>query len=171
MKSKNISCGIILLNKQKEILLCEITPTPSNEWLKNKFDLPKGKNEPQETPLETTIRELYEETSISLTQKHISQIIDLNEHSYNKFKNLHLFLLIDHNDEILNSNNLTQLQCLSTFEDIDGKIYKEIKDFKLFPLKELFLQADLIKEQKTSFLNKSMAFLFKKLEKDLEKFL
>lgn len=171
MNSKNLSCGIILLNKQKEILLCEIMPTPSNGWSKNKFDLPKGKNEYHETHLETTIRELYEETNISLTNEQISKIIDLNEHSYNKHKNLHLFLLIDHNDEILNSNNLTKLQCLSTFEDVDGKIYKEIKDFKLFPLKELFLQADLIKEQKLSFLNKSMAFLFKKLEKDLEKFL
>lgn len=177
---KKISYGILIINKDKKILLCEIMPTPSNGWTKDKFDLPKGGKEESiedffETDLETVLRELKEETSIVLTKEDVDKIVPLETYYYNKQKDLCLFLFYDEHNKYINEEKIKNgsYQCNSFFiDEKDGKEYPEIKGFKLFDLNEVFNQIHffkaLLKEEKDEninlikkqiFLNKSMAYL------------
>lgn len=55
-----ITCGIFLIHNN-DILICHPTGSSINNW-----SIPKGLNESYESPLVTAIRELKEETNISL---------------------------------------------------------------------------------------------------------
>lgn len=162
---KQISCGILLINNQNQILLGHITPTPSNRWTKNKYDIPKGCHDEEETYLETALRELKEETGLVIDKSDIENIKDIGLHSYNKTKDLYLFIFHDTQNKYLNSKCLDKLSCSSTFIDLkDGKEYYEIQGFKVFELKDLFIQAN---DLENSFLHKSMAFLFKNIKDEI----
>ena len=56
--TKNISAGVVITNGKK-ILLCHVTG--NKHW-----DLPKGKVEQTEQHVDAAVRELYEETSLSV---------------------------------------------------------------------------------------------------------
>lgn len=83
---KTISSGLVLTNKDV-FLVCHST---GNDF----FDLPKGTVEEGESPLSACIRETMEETSLDVSNEHL---IDLGVFSYNRRKNLHLFLMITEN--------------------------------------------------------------------------
>lgn len=85
-KKKELSVGTIMTDGIS-ILACQPfsrRPTPRN------YDLPKGHWEEGETPLETAIREMEEETGFYIT--HPDQMIDLGQFDYLPTKDLHLFL-------------------------------------------------------------------------------
>ena len=59
------SCGVVLLNEQKVLLLQYATGQKEGEWdLQGHWDFPKGHVDKGETEIETATRELEEETGI-----------------------------------------------------------------------------------------------------------
>ena len=75
-----LSCGVLILNAQRELLLCHATGTP-------RWDIPKGVGEAGETELQTALREVVEETGIALDG---ADLIDLGRFAYLRGKDLHL---------------------------------------------------------------------------------
>jgi len=55
------------------------------------YDLPKGTIEKNEEPIEACIREVFEETNLTVQKE---KLVDLGVFSYNHYKNLHLFALL-----------------------------------------------------------------------------
>ena len=78
---KRLSCGVIILNPERELLLCHVTG--QNHW-----DLPKGGIDTGESPLAAALRETVEETSLRLRAE---DLLDLGCFKYTAKKNLHLF--------------------------------------------------------------------------------
>lgn len=118
------SCGVIILNDEKELFMGHST---GNKF----FDIPKGLLEENEVPMECAIRECLEETSINLSNIILT---DLGVFPYNKEKNLHLFACYLNKATI----NLEQLKCESFFEDFYTKKLKpEVDYFKWVSLEEI----------------------------------
>lgn len=88
------------------------------------WDIPKGRQEKGESHLETLKREVWEEIGLNLTQNIIINLEDLGQFTYNKEKNLYLFLY--HIDDLLPTENF---ECYSTFKQY-GKIWNEMDDYK-----------------------------------------
>jgi 8-oxo-dGTP pyrophosphatase MutT (NUDIX family) len=78
---KRLSCGVIILNAQRELLLCHVTG--QNHW-----DLPKGGIDPGESMLAAALRETVEETGLRLSA---DALLDLGRFKYTAKKDLHLF--------------------------------------------------------------------------------
>jgi putative (di)nucleoside polyphosphate hydrolase len=78
---KRLSCGVVILNPGRELLLCHVTG--QNHW-----DLPKGGIDPGETPVEAAVRETREESGVRLDA---DMLLDLGRFHYTNKKNLHLF--------------------------------------------------------------------------------
>lgn len=136
------SCGIIIVNEQNEIFMGHSTG--------NKFyDIPKGLLDPGENELDCAIRECKEETSIEIAP---SLLQDLGLFSYNKEKNLHLFITSIKKDDI----HMNTLVCNSFFEDFYTKKLKpEVDEFKWVSIEKL-----------TEHCAKSMGILLNKLKND-----
>jgi 8-oxo-dGTP pyrophosphatase MutT (NUDIX family) len=80
---KRLSCGVVILNPDRELLLCHVTG--QNHW-----DLPKGGIDPGETPLQAALRETREEAGLQLDAQ---ALLDLGRLPYTNKKDLHLFAL------------------------------------------------------------------------------
>lgn len=78
---KRLSCGVVILNPERELLLCHVTG--QNHW-----DLPKGGIDTHETPLEAAVRETREESGLRLAP---DALLDLGRFRYTAKKDLHLF--------------------------------------------------------------------------------
>jgi 8-oxo-dGTP pyrophosphatase MutT (NUDIX family) len=78
---RKLSCAALLLEEPGRILLCHLTGT---RW----WDVPKGLQEPGETPRQTALRELAEETGLVLPH---GALLDLGRVAYRPDKDLHLF--------------------------------------------------------------------------------
>jgi 8-oxo-dGTP pyrophosphatase MutT (NUDIX family) len=78
-----ISCGTLIVNQRRELLLCHVTGTA-------KWDIPKGMQDPGETPLAAAQRELFEEAGIRFDA---ALFEDLGCFDYRRDKRLHLFLV------------------------------------------------------------------------------
>lgn len=79
--SQRLSCGVIILSPERELLLCHVTG--QNHW-----DLPKGGIDAGETPREAALRETFEETGVRLCAE---ALLELGRFKYTAKKNLHLF--------------------------------------------------------------------------------
>ena len=79
--SKRLSCGIVIVNQERELLLCHVTG--HGHW-----DLPKGGIDASETPIDAALRETREETGLVLAAR---ELIDLGRFVYSERKDLHLF--------------------------------------------------------------------------------
>ncbi|MBN8442252.1 MAG: NUDIX domain-containing protein [Thauera sp.] len=76
-----LSCGLLVINEQAELLVGH--STGSSHW-----DLPKGLIEPGEHPIECALREAREEFGLEFPA---GRLVDLGRHPYYRGKDLHLF--------------------------------------------------------------------------------
>ena len=102
---KRLSCGIVILNDDAELLLCHVTG--QGHW-----DLPKGGIAPGETPLEAALRETREETGLVLEA---AALLDLGRLDYRPRKDLHLFATLSPRIDP------ARLSCESLFTGDDGQ--------------------------------------------------
>ena len=114
---KRLSCGVVVLNDQAELLLCHVTGQA--HW-----DLPKGGLNAGETPLQAALRETREETGLLL---HAADLFDLGQMPYRPRKDLHLFATLAPR---LDTNSLW---CESEFPDlISGQLRPEMDGYGWF---------------------------------------
>jgi 8-oxo-dGTP pyrophosphatase MutT (NUDIX family) len=99
---RRVSCGIVIVNDEAELLLCHVTG--QDHW-----DLPKGGPVPGESPLATALRETREETSLVLAA---ADLLELGRLPYRMRKDLHLFAA---RTERLDT---ARLHCTSRFQDL-----------------------------------------------------
>ena len=76
-----VSCGTLIVNGAGQLLLCHVTGTA-------KWDIPKGMQDPGETPRESAMRELREEAGLAFEPELFT---DLGCFNYRPDKKLHLF--------------------------------------------------------------------------------
>lgn len=117
---KTLSCGVILVNEKREILMFHATN--QKHW-----DIPKGTKNPGETEIETALRELREETGLILEE---SQLEDISYHEYNNYKDLWLFIAK------MPHVSLLTLKCSSTYL-LKGKRVPEADDYAMVPYKDI----------------------------------
>ncbi len=98
---QQVSCGTLVLNARREVLLCHVTGTGS-------WDIPKGLQDAGETPLQAARRELQEEAGLNFEA---GRFQDLGEYPYRPDKRLHLFK-VEAGDEL---PSLAHLRCTSFF--------------------------------------------------------
>lgn len=112
---KKMSCGVIITNGTV-ILMLHVTK-------KSHWDIPKGQKEENETNIEAALRELQEESGVILLPE---QLIPLGTISYNKEKDLSLFLyytdILPQKDNMECSSYVNIANQIS-FPEIDGYKY------------------------------------------------
>lgn len=81
MTAVDVSCGTLIVDASRRLLLCHVTGTA-------KWDIPKGMRDAGETELEAAVRELREETGLVLDAAGFD---DLGRFDYRRDKALHLF--------------------------------------------------------------------------------
>lgn len=123
MNTNILSCGIIITSPSGW-LLAHASRTP-------RWDIPKGRQDEGETPLETAVRECFEETNIDVSPW-TDQIQDLGRQSYIKGKDLHVFRL--DLDEAL---DLSDCQCHTFIENSFGR-FPETDEWQWIPYDKLF---------------------------------
>jgi putative (di)nucleoside polyphosphate hydrolase len=101
MVKQQLSCGTLVVNSARQLLLCHVTDTAS-------WDIPKGLCDPGETPLQAARRELFEEAGLCFEEELFH---DLGEFDYRPDKRLHLFR-VDCGEAL---TSLAHLQCTSFF--------------------------------------------------------
>ncbi|MND12033.1 Diadenosine hexaphosphate hydrolase [compost metagenome] len=138
---KKLSCGILIVDANKNILM--LHATGQNFW-----DLPKGTQDEGESTMQTAIREVEEETGIVADP---AQCIELGWYEYNRFKDVFLYLLP------VEKVDIGQLRCKSTFFNNAGEELPEADSFDMIPL-----------SQASSYMCASMARLYSSaLERDI----
>lgn len=114
-KSKELSCAL-LVESHAGWLIAHVTGTP-------RWDLPKGRIEEGEIPIEAALRECLEETGLDF-QDSRAEIEDLGRHGYLPRKDLHLFRL-----KISEPLDLSQCCCSTYTERRNGRRVPETDDF------------------------------------------
>ncbi|SPB16931.1 NUDIX hydrolase [Caballeronia novacaledonica] len=117
MTARAVSCGVVILNGQGDVLLCHATET--THW-----DVPKGAADPGEGPREAALRELVEETGIVLPAERLK---DLGRFVYRRDKDLHLFAVRVSEDDV----QLENCVCESYFPRYsDGTMIPEMDAYR-----------------------------------------
>jgi putative (di)nucleoside polyphosphate hydrolase len=120
MTLRQTSCGVIVTDGQR-ILLGHATRSP-------RWDIPKGIAEPGEEFAETAVRELLEETGLTVPA---DELVELGVHAYLRGKDLALFAWMP--QPLPDPLSLT---CTSRFALADGTLLPEFDRFGLFPWDE-----------------------------------
>lgn len=121
--NKKISCGVLIIQDDK-ILMCHVTG-------KDFWDLPKGCKNSNESEISAAIRELYEETSITVEA---CDLLDLGNIEYTHEKNLHLFLYTGKKQF-----KLVDMKCISFFKNKNTNTFlPEVDAFDFFDLDQAF---------------------------------
>lgn len=122
---RQVSCGVLLVDSQGHLFMARATG--GKHW-----DIPKGLQEPQESPEQAARRELQEETGIVLSADTVLQ--DLGRFGYRPGKDLHLFLARVPSTSV----DLSQCQCRSFFSHpLSGRLTPEVDAFAWIPVEEV----------------------------------
>ncbi len=114
---KRLSCGVVIVNHQAELLLCHVTGHA--HW-----DLPKGGIQVGESPLQAALRETEEECGLVLSA---APLLDLGPLAYRPNKSLHLFAAL------LPRVDTRTMHCDSHFTDLrSGQRRPEMDGFGWF---------------------------------------
>jgi len=117
MTKHAVSCGTLVVDGEKRLLLCHVTGTA-------KWDIPKGMQDPGEGLLEAAMRELREETSLVFAPERFTE---LGRFDYRRDKQLHLYR-VDVGDTL---PTLDHLVCRSYFpHHVSGKPTPEMDGFR-----------------------------------------
>lgn len=117
MSARTVSCGVVLLDPNGRVLLAHATET--THW-----DIPKGQGEEGEAPHVTALREMEEETGLTVEPERLT---DLGRFVYRRDKDLHLFAARARADEL----DLTRCTCTSMFpRRSDGTMIPEMDAFR-----------------------------------------
>lgn len=120
-----LSCGT-LITSPAGWLLAHATATP-------RWDLPKGRLEPDETPLQAALRETWEEVGLDLSP-YADRLIDLGRRPYLRAKDLHLFRL-----DLDQAWDLSGCVCHS-FLERHGRQLPETDDYAWVPVDQVHLR-------------------------------
>ncbi|MDY7506796.1 NUDIX hydrolase [Ralstonia wenshanensis] len=119
-----LSCGLVLLNEDGEVLLAHATET--RHW-----DIPKGAPDPGETDRDAALRETREETGLVLDSH---ALIELGRFPYRRDKKLHLFATRMRRAEVA----LDTLTCTSMFNSYrTGRLIPEMDAYRWTAAEEL----------------------------------
>jgi putative (di)nucleoside polyphosphate hydrolase len=118
---KRLSCGILVINAHRELLLCHATGT----W---HWDIPKGGTEAGETPLQSAQREALEETGLRFEA---DELHDLGRFSYRSDKDLYLFMVLSARFDA------STCVCTTHFEDNWGRSRPEMDRFEWTPFERV----------------------------------
>ena len=117
MAKHSVSCGTLVINSRRELLLGHVTHTP-------RWDIPKGVRDPGETALEAAMRELREEAGLVFEA---ARFRELGPFAYRRDKALHLFLV----EAGAALDDLAQLRCESTFRHrVTGRPTPEMDGYR-----------------------------------------
>jgi 8-oxo-dGTP pyrophosphatase MutT (NUDIX family) len=115
--SRRLSCGIVILNRRAELLLCHVTG--HDHW-----DLPKGGMHADESPLQAALRETREETGLAFDA---GELLELGRFAYRPKKDLHLFAALS------TRVDASRLRCESHFSQLGtGRLLPEMDGFGWF---------------------------------------
>jgi len=118
-----VSCGVVLVNLDR-VFVCRATGTA-------RWDLPKGTMDPGETPLETAVREAWEECGLRIEP---GALHELGQFAYLPAKRLHLFAL----NVADNAFDPAACRCRTYFEHrITHRLMPEANAFAWQPLADL----------------------------------
>ena len=121
MLDKKSTFGIFLYSiKTGKLLICKASGNYGG------WSIPKGMAEEGESPTETAVRELWEETGIDVNSLKISLIVELDPVMYKTRKKILKSFLYIIEDDLIDFD----FKCISL---VDGK-YPEISDYKLVGL-------------------------------------
>lgn len=121
MSATRYSAGVLVFNPKGEILLGHATG-------QQRWDIPKGRPEDGEVAIDAAVRELFEETSLTVDP---AQLQELGRLPYMSSKDLHLFTCRTER------TNTQGLQCLSSFpHHVTGEPTLEFCDFGFFTLEQ-----------------------------------
>ncbi|MFT0733562.1 NUDIX domain-containing protein [Ralstonia wenshanensis] len=112
-----LSCGLVLLNEDGDVLLAHATET--HHW-----DIPKGAPDPGENDRDAALRETREETGLVLDSH---ALIELGRFPYRRDKELHLFATRLRRAEVA----LDTLTCTSMFNSYHtGRLIPEMDAYR-----------------------------------------
>lgn len=114
---KTTSCGILVLHRAGEILLCHATGT---SW----WDIPKGGRDDGETEREAALRETVEETGLAFEP---ARLLELGRYAYRRAKDLYLFAVASERVDV------GGLVCSTHFRDFHGRLRPEMDAFAWTP--------------------------------------
>jgi putative (di)nucleoside polyphosphate hydrolase len=122
MSETLLSCGVLIVCREAELLLCHSTGSP-------RWDIPKGLLDPGETPLQAAVRETFEEAGLALDA---DSLLDLGRHAYLRGKDLHLYGLLSERFDV------AACRCTSFFVDARGRERPEVDGFEWTPFDRVF---------------------------------
>lgn len=108
-----LSCGVLVLNEHRELLLCHASGTA-------RWDIPKGIGDAGESGVQTALRETAEETGIRLPPE---RLLDLGRFAYLRGKDLHLYAAL------IERIDTARCACTSHFRDAHGRLRPEMDAF------------------------------------------
>lgn len=112
-----LTCGVLFI-KEGQLLIGHVTG--QKHW-----DIPKGKLDEGETPVQAAVREVAEETGMVIND---SDLKSLGEYPYRRGKQIHMF--------VYSGEHIKAKQCKEAIKDFE---IKELDDFMYVGLDEAHL--------------------------------